>query len=79
MMKAELGEDHIGIDMYEEFRSKASGKTAKSIVITAVARLAPFKTQEVRRIFSHDTMELDRIGEEKNCIICQCATNRQNL
>lgn len=65
MMKAELGEDHIGIDMYEEFRSKASGKTAKSIVITAVARLAPFKTQEVRRIFSHDTMELDRIGEEK--------------
>lgn len=65
MMKAELGKDHIGIDMYEEFRSKASGKTAKSIVITAVARLAPFKTQEVRRIFSHDTMELDRIGEEK--------------
>lgn len=64
-VKDDLGEDYIGVDMYEEFRSKASGKTAKSIVITAVARLAPFKTPEVRRIFSQDTMELDRIGEEK--------------
>lgn len=62
------GKDHIGVQQYNEFRSKASGKTAKSIVISAVARLAPFRTKEVRRIFSYDTMTLERIGEEPMAI-----------
>lgn len=62
------GKDHIGVQQYNEFRSKASGKTAKSIVISAVARLAPFRTKEVRRIFSYDTMSLERIGEEPTAI-----------
>ena len=47
---------------------EASGKTAKSIVSSAVARLAPFRTKAVRRIFSYDTMNLDRVGEEKTAI-----------
>ncbi|MCD8324823.1 MAG: type IV secretory system conjugative DNA transfer family protein [Clostridiales bacterium] len=68
MFKARFGADHIGVQQYEEFRQKASGKTAKSIVISAVARLAPFKTSEVRRIFSYDNMCLDRVGEEKTAI-----------
>ena len=34
------GSDHIGVQQWKEFRQKASGKTAKSIVISAVARLA---------------------------------------
>lgn len=63
-----FGEDHIGVQQFREFRSKASGKTAKSIVISAVARLAPFKTSSVRRIFSYDNMCLDRVGEEKTAI-----------
>lgn len=62
------GAEHIGVQQYKEFRSKASGKTAKSIVISAVARLAPFRTKAVKRIFSFDTMNLDRVGEEKTAL-----------
>ncbi|MCL2221360.1 MAG: type IV secretory system conjugative DNA transfer family protein [Oscillospiraceae bacterium] len=60
--------EHIGVQQYNEFREKAAGKTAKSIVITAVARLAPFRTSEMIRIGSRDSMKLDRIGEEKTAI-----------
>lgn len=63
-----FGRDHIGVQQYREFREKASGKTAKSIVISAVARLAPFRTSAVKRIFSYDSMHLDRLGEEKTAI-----------
>lgn len=62
------GRDHIGAQQYREFRGKASGKTAKSIVISAVARLAPFRTKAVRRIFSYDGLHLERLGEEKTAI-----------
>ena len=62
------GSDHIGVQQYKEFRSKASGKTAKSIVISAVARLAPFRTKSVSRIFNYDSMHLERVGEEKTAI-----------
>lgn len=62
------GNDHIGVQQYKEFREKASGKTAKSIVISAVARLAPFRTKAVQRIFSYDSMCLDMVGEEKTAI-----------
>lgn len=68
IFKEEHGEEHIGVQQYREFREKASGKTAKSIVISAVARLAPFRTSAVRRIFSYDTMNLERVGEEKTAI-----------
>ena len=62
------GSEHIGVQQFKEFRQKASGKTAKSIVISAVARLAPFRTTAVRRIFGHDSMALDRLGEEKTAV-----------
>ena len=62
------GTKHIGVRLYKEFRSKAAGRTAKSIVISAVARLGPFQSSETQRIFSYDSMELDRIGEEKMMI-----------
>lgn len=68
IFKEKYGEDHIGVQQYQEFRSKASGKTAKSIVISAVARLAPFRTSAVKKIFSYDSMHLDRVGEEKTAI-----------
>lgn len=63
-----FGEDHIGVQQYREFREKTSGKTAKSIVIYAVARLAPFRAQAIKKMFSYDTMQLDRVGEEKTAI-----------
>lgn len=62
------GSDHIGVQQWKEFRQKASGKTAKSIVISAVARLAPFRTKAVKKIFGYDSMRLDRVGEEKTAI-----------
>lgn len=68
IFKKQHGEEHIGVQQYKEFREKASGKTAKSIVISAVARLAPFRTSAVRRIFSFDTMNLDRLGEEYTAV-----------
>ncbi|MCL2321810.1 MAG: type IV secretory system conjugative DNA transfer family protein [Oscillospiraceae bacterium] len=68
IFEREHGSEHIGVQQFKEFRSKASGKTAKSIVISAIARLAPFRTEAVRRIFSYDTMGLDRLGEEKTAI-----------
>lgn len=58
------GTKNLGVKMFREFRSKASGKTAKSIVISAVARLGRFHTPQIQRIMSYDTMELDRLGEE---------------
>lgn len=68
LFKEEHGDDHIGVQQFKEFREKASGKTAKSIVISAVARLAPFRTKAVRRIFSYDSMHLDRLGEEYTAV-----------
>lgn len=62
------GENNIGVQQYREFRGKATGKTAKSIVISTVARLAPFRTSEVKRIFSYDSMDLEIVGEEKTAI-----------
>ena len=66
--EAKYGADHIAVQQFKEFREKASGKTAKSIVISAVARLAPFNIKEVRRISTHDDMYLDMVGEEKTAI-----------
>ena len=60
--------DHIAVQQFREFRDKASGRTAKSIVISASARLSPFRISGVRRIFSYDNMSLDRVGEEKTAI-----------
>lgn len=62
------GEEHVGVKNYREFRAFASGKTAMSIVASAVARLRTFDVPEVERIFRYDTMHLERVGEEKTAI-----------
>lgn len=62
------GSENSGVKAWKEFRSKAAGKTAKSIVITAVARLSPFRTKGIRRIFEYDDMQLERLGEEKTAV-----------
>lgn len=63
-----FGEDHLGVQQFKEFREKASGKTAKSVVISSVARLAPFKTKAVQNIFAYDSVQLDKVGTEKTAI-----------
>ena len=62
------GSDNVAVLQYKEFRTKAAGKTAKSIVISAVARLAPYNLANVQNISLTDNMNLDKIGEEKTAL-----------
>lgn len=64
----DYGDDHIAVQQFNEFRSKASGKTAKSIVVSAVARLSSMKIAEIKRILGRDDMHLDMVGEEPTTI-----------
>ena len=56
--------DHFAVRQYAKYKL-ASGKTAKSILISCGARLAPFDIPQLREIMSYDEMELDRIGDRK--------------
>jgi len=56
--------DCFAVRQYEKFKL-SSGKTAKSILISCGARLAPFDISELREIMSSDEMELDKIGDRK--------------
>ena len=47
---------------------KATGKTAKSILISCGARLAPFDIQEVRDATMYDELELDKLGDRKTAL-----------
>jgi len=46
----------------------AAGKTAKSILISCGARLAPFDIPQLRKIMSYDELELDKLGDEKSAL-----------
>ncbi|MEM1486442.1 type IV secretory system conjugative DNA transfer family protein (plasmid) [Oscillospiraceae bacterium PP1C4] len=61
---AEEHPNHFAVSQYAKFKL-AAGKTAKSILISCGARLAPFDIVEVREITSYDEMELDSYGERK--------------
>ena len=54
----------FAVRQYQKYKL-SSGKTAKSILISCGARLAPFDISELREIMSYDEMELDRIGDRK--------------
>ena len=47
---------------------KAAGKTAKSILISCGARLAPFDIAELRELMSYDELELDLVGDRKTAL-----------
>ena len=53
--------DHFAVRQYAKFKL-AAGKTLKSILVSAGARLAPFDIQEVREITMYDELELDTLG-----------------
>ena len=46
----------------------AAGKTAKSILISCGARLAPFDIPQLREIMSYDELKLDKLGDEKSAL-----------
>ena len=46
----------------------AAGKTAKSILISCGARLAPFDIQELRDLTMYDELQLDTLGDKKTAL-----------
>ena len=55
---------HFAVRQYKKYKL-ASGKTAKSILISCGARLAPFDIPQLREIMSYDELELDRMGDRR--------------
>ena len=59
--------DHFAVKQYRKFKM-AAGKTAKSILISCGARLAPFDIEELRELMSYDELELDTLGDRKTAL-----------
>ena len=59
--------NHFAVRQYAKYRL-AAGKTAKSILVSCGARLAPFDVESVREIVSFDELELDKIGDRKTIL-----------
>lgn len=58
---------HFAVKQYKKYKL-AAGKTAKSILISCGARLAPFDIRELRELMSEDELELDKIGDRKTAL-----------
>jgi len=56
--------DCFAVKQYRKYKL-SSGKTAKSILISCGARLAPFDIPQLRDIMSSDELELDRMGDRR--------------
>lgn len=59
--------EHFAVKQYRKYKL-AAGKTAKSILISCGARLAPFDIAELRELMSFDELELDTLGERKSAL-----------
>ena len=59
--------NHFAVRQYKKYKL-AAGKTAKSILISCGARLAPFDIPQLREIISYDELELDKLGDEKSAL-----------
>nr|WP_035919675.1 type IV secretory system conjugative DNA transfer family protein [Fusobacterium necrophorum] len=58
---------HFAVKQYKKYKL-AAGKTAKSILISCGARLAPFDIQELRNLMNEDELELDTLGDRKTAL-----------
>ena len=63
----ERSPDHFAVKQYRKYKL-AAGKTAKSILISCGARLAPFDIEELRNLMSYDELELDTLGDRKTAL-----------
>ena len=57
--------EHFAVRQYQKYKL-AAGKTAKSILISCGARLAPFDIKELRELLSYDELQLDLLGDQKS-------------
>ena len=64
---AEREPDHFAVRQYAKYKL-AAGKTAKSILVSCGARLAPFDIKELREITAYDELELDTLGDQKTSL-----------
>ena len=70
LMFEELGQrepEHFAVRQYRKYKL-AAGKTAKSILISCGARLAPFDMAELRELMEYDDLELDKVGDRKTAL-----------
>ena len=63
----ERSPDHFAVRQYAKYKL-AAGKTAKSILVSCGARLAPFDIKELREITAYDELELDTLGDKKTAL-----------
>ena len=59
--------DHFAVRQYKKYKL-AAGKTAKSILVSCGARLAPFDIAELRELTAYDELELDLLGDRKTAL-----------
>ena len=59
--------EHFAVRQYKKYKL-AAGKTAKSILISCAARLAPFDIAELRELTAYDELELDTLGDQKSAL-----------
>lgn len=59
--------NHFAVRQYKKYKL-AAGKTAKSILISCGARLAPFDIEELREVTAYDELELDTLGDQKTAL-----------
>ena len=59
--------EHFAVKQYKKYKL-AAGKTAKSILISCGARLAPFDIKELRDLMEYDELELDTLGDKKSAL-----------
>ncbi|SFG76003.1 VirD4-like conjugal transfer protein, CD1115 family [Oribacterium sp. WCC10] len=59
--------EHFAVRQYKKYKL-AAGKTAKSILVSCGARLAPFDIRELREITAYDELELDKLGDRKTAL-----------
>ena len=64
---AEREPNHFAVRQYAKYRL-AAGKTAKSILVSCGARLAPFDIKELRDLTAYDELELDTLGDQKTAL-----------
>lgn len=66
--------EHIAVRQYKIFK-QASGKTAKSILVSAAVRLAAFNLPEIAKMTSYDNLDIGTLGERKRAIFCVIPDN----
>ena len=59
--------EHFAVRQYKKYKL-AAGKTAKGVLISCGARLAPFDIAELRELTSYDELELDTLGDQKTAL-----------